>query len=173
MAAVLLGEFLHLCHLLLPPELNLTGHCLPSLLQEVASTDSLKYDQDKKNLRLGIIPTSFHIGRSNRASEAVNALHTLHSMKMSGPEAHSLFLEQILQESGCFQVSNDTKIKFMKDFKMACRFEAGKESSPRSLRYFFRMSALPETKCNWTGKSYTSTAAPSLPQVPTTKTRRR
>ena len=46
--------------------------------------------------------------RSNRASEAVNALHTLHSTKMSGPEAHSLFLEQILQESGCFQVSDES-----------------------------------------------------------------
>ena len=45
---------------------------------------------------------------SNRASESVNALHTLHSMKMSGPEAHSLFLEQILQESGCFQVSDES-----------------------------------------------------------------
>ena len=44
MATVLLGEFLHLCHLLLPQELNLTGHCLPSLLQEVASTDPLKYE---------------------------------------------------------------------------------------------------------------------------------
>ena len=43
MATVLLGEFLHLCHLLLPPELNLTGHCLPSLLQEVASADPLTY----------------------------------------------------------------------------------------------------------------------------------
>jgi hypothetical protein len=41
-ATVLLGEFLYLTYLLLPRELNMTGHCLPSLLAEVASSDPLK-----------------------------------------------------------------------------------------------------------------------------------
>jgi hypothetical protein len=41
-AGVLLGEFLHLTHVLLPREINSTAHCLPTLLAEVVSADRNK-----------------------------------------------------------------------------------------------------------------------------------
>ncbi len=44
LATVLLGEFLYLAYFLLPRELNMTGHCLPSLLAEVASSDHLRLE---------------------------------------------------------------------------------------------------------------------------------
>ena len=53
LATVLLGEILHLAHVLLPRELNATSHCLPALLSHVASNDPVQ---------------------ANRASEAVDAL---------------------------------------------------------------------------------------------------
>ena len=78
LATILLGELLHMAYVLLPRELNATSHCLPALLAEVSATDPV---------------------RSNRASEAVDALHRLHEIKRRGPVANSLFLEQIMSDS--------------------------------------------------------------------------
>ena len=75
-ATVLLGEILHLVHLLLPRELNATSHCLPALLAHVSSSDPIQ---------------------ANRASEAVDALQKLHDLKKNGPKASSLFLDQIMK----------------------------------------------------------------------------
>ena len=78
LATILLGEILHLAYILLPRELNATSHCLPALLAEVSCTDAI---------------------RSNRAAEAVDALHRLHDLKKRGPVGNSLFLVQIMSES--------------------------------------------------------------------------
>ena len=78
LATILLGELLHLAYVLLPRELNATSHCLPALLAEVSSTNAV---------------------RSNRAAEAVDALHRLHDIKKRGPVGNSLFLNQILAGS--------------------------------------------------------------------------
>ena len=78
LATILLGELLHLAYTLLPRELNATSHCLPALLAEVSSTDMF---------------------RSNRAAEAVDALHRLHDIKRRGPVGNSLFLNQIMAGS--------------------------------------------------------------------------
>ena len=78
LATILLGELLHLAYTLLPRELNATSHCLPALLAEVSSTDAF---------------------RSNRAAEAVDALHRLHDIKRRGPVGNSLFLNQIMAGS--------------------------------------------------------------------------
>ena len=78
LATILLGELLHLAFILLPRELNATSHCLPALLAEVSSSDAI---------------------RSNRAAEAVDALHRLHDIKKRGPIGNSLFLVQIMAGS--------------------------------------------------------------------------
>ena len=78
LATILLGEILHLAYTLLPRELNATSHCLPALLAEVSSSDAF---------------------RSNRASEAVDALHRHHDIKRRGPLSNSLFLNQIMTGS--------------------------------------------------------------------------
>lgn len=71
--------------------------------------------------------SSFEPKKATRAQEAVAALHKLHAMKKRGPKASSLFLDQILANSGqyggdCFvgdrllwsnlhKTTNDEKIK--------------------------------------------------------------
>ena len=81
-ATVLLGELLHLANLLLPREVNVISHCLPGLLKEVSSLDPPK---------------------ATRAQEAVAALQKLHAIKKRGPKASSLFLDQILANSGLYR----------------------------------------------------------------------
>jgi rapamycin-insensitive companion of mTOR len=44
-ATILLGEFLFLTNRVVPRELNATSHCLPNLLESVASGDQTKYDK--------------------------------------------------------------------------------------------------------------------------------
>ena len=78
LATILLGELLQLSYVLLPRELNATTHCLPALLAEVSSKDAV---------------------RSNRAAEAVDALHRIYDIKKRGPVANSLFLAEILAGS--------------------------------------------------------------------------
>ena len=74
-ATLLLGQFLHAANVYLPRDLNGSSHCLPTLLDEVSSTD---------------------VHQANRASEAVAALQKLHTMKKKGPQPCSLFLENIM-----------------------------------------------------------------------------
>lgn len=78
LATILLGEFLYLAYRLLPREVNIASHCLPPLLDEVASPDHVK---------------------ALKAQEAVTALRQFHALKKRGPVANSLILDQILTSS--------------------------------------------------------------------------
>ncbi|XP_059078689.1 rapamycin-insensitive companion of mTOR-like isoform X2 [Tigriopus californicus] len=78
LATILLGEFLYLAYRLLPREVNIASHCLPPLLDEVASPDHVK---------------------ALKAQEAVTALRQCHALKKRGPVANSLILDQILTNS--------------------------------------------------------------------------
>ena len=52
---------------------------------------------------------NFQNFRSNRASEAVAALQTLHQMKKRGPKPNSLFLGQILKSCGQSDMGSSSK----------------------------------------------------------------
>ena len=124
LATVLLGEILHMAHVYLPRELNATSHCLPTLLAEVSSTDPI---------------------RSNRASEAVDALQRLHDLKKRGPVASSLFLDQIMTGSGVF-----TGESFVGDRLNSPNWnELLKKSSDERVLASVRESQVGNTSCGW------------------------